>query len=122
MKGITVVMGLWLCTALAVGMVSPGVAGEPRQTLVKQYEGQVRSISIDKCSLQPGTCEGSIVLAQKGGGEVALLIRPGTWIQRGEQLVLIDELGVGNYLKVRAAELPGAKGELAITIEETDED
>ncbi len=122
MKGITVVMGLWLCTALAVGMVSPGVAGEPRQTLVKQYEGQVRSISIDKCGLQPGTCEGSIVLAQKGGGEVALLIRPGTWIQRGEQLVLIDELGVGNYLKVRAAELPGAKGELAITIEETDED
>ncbi len=122
MKRINAVVVFLLGAALALGVVSRGVAGEQRQTPVKQYEGQVRSISIDKCSLQPGTCEGSIVLAQKGGGEVALLIRPGTWIQRGEQLVLIDELGVGNYLKVRAAELPGAKGELAITIEETDED
>ena len=57
---------LLLCTALAVGLVSLGVAGEQRQTPVKQYEGQVKSIKIDKCGLQPGTCEGSIVLAQKG--------------------------------------------------------
>jgi hypothetical protein len=50
---------------------------------------------------------------------VALVIKPGTWIQRGDQLVLIDELGVGNYLKARAAQLPGWKDELAITLEET---
>ena len=122
MTGITLVIGLGLWTAIAVGMVSPRVAGAPRQTPVKPYEGQVRSISIDNCGLQPGTCEGSIALAQKGGGEVALLIRPGTWIQRGDELVLIDELAVGNYLKARAAELPGAKGDLAITLEKTDED
>jgi hypothetical protein len=119
MKRIDAVVMLLLGTALTVGLVSLGVAGEQRQTPVKQYEGQVRSIKIDKCGLQPGTCEGSIVLALKGGGEVALVIKPGTWIQRGDQLVLIDELGVGNYLKARAAQLPGWKDELAITLEET---
>jgi len=108
----------WLLT-LALGVVSLGGAGEPRQTPVKPYEGQVRSIRIDTCGLQPGTCEGSIVLAQKGGGEVALLIRPGTWIQRGNQLVLIDELAVGNYLHAQAAQLPGWQDELAITLRET---
>jgi hypothetical protein len=119
MERIKAVVMLLLCTALAVGVVSLGVAGEQRQTPVKQYEGQVKSIKIDKCGLQPGTCEGSIVLAQKGGSEVALAIRPGTWIQRGDQLVLIDELAVGNYLKARAAQLPGYKDELAITLEQT---
>jgi hypothetical protein len=113
------VVMLLLCTALAVGVVSLGVAGEQRPTPVKQYEGQVKSIKIDKCGLQPGTCEGSIVLAQKGGSEVALAIRPGTWIQRGNNLVLIDELAVGNYLKARATQLPGSKDELAITLEDT---
>ena len=119
MKRISARVMLLLCTVLAVGVVSLGVAGEQRQTPVKQYEGQVKSIRIDKCGLQPGTCEGSIVLAQKGGREVALAIRPGTWIQRGDQLVLIDELAVGNYLKARAAQLPGYKDELAITLEQT---
>jgi hypothetical protein len=119
MERIKAVVMLLLCTALAVSVVSLGVAGEQRPTPVKQYEGQVKSIKIDKCGLQPGTCEGSIVLAPKGGSEVALAIRPGTWIQRGDQLVLIDELAVGNYLKARAAQLPGYKDELAITLEET---
>jgi hypothetical protein len=119
MKHINAMVVLLLGAAVAMGLVSLGVAGEQRQTSVKQYEGQVRSIKIDKCGLQPGTCEGSIVLAQKAGGEVALLIRPGTWIQRGDQLVLIDELAVGNYLKAQAAQLPGWKDELAITLRET---
>jgi hypothetical protein len=38
---------------------------------------------------------------------VALAIRPGTWIKRGDQLVTIDELGVGNYVKLEAVQLPG---------------
>lgn len=118
MKRLNVVVVLLLCTALAVGWVSLGVAGEQRQTPVKEYEGQVRSIKIDKCGLQPGSCEGSIVLAPKGAAEVALTIGPGTWIQRGGQLVLIDELGVGNYIKARAVKLPGREDELAITLEE----
>jgi hypothetical protein len=122
MKHINAMVVLLLGAVLAMGLVSLGVAGDQRQTPVKQYEGQVRSIKIDKCGLQPGTCEGSIVLAQKAGGEVALLIRPGTWIQRGDQLVLIDELAVGNYLQAQAAQLPGSKDELAITLRETARD
>jgi hypothetical protein len=45
--------------------------------------------------------------------------RQGLGIQRGTQLVLIDELGVGNYVKARAVRLPGAPDELAITLQET---
>jgi hypothetical protein len=119
MKRINAVVVLIFCTALAVSVVSLGVAGEQRQTTVKEYEGQIRSIKIDKCGLQPGMCEGSIVLAQKGGGETTLAIKSGTWIQRGTQLMLIDELGVGNYVKARAVRLPGAPDELAIMLEET---
>jgi len=76
------------------------------QAQVKQYEGQIRSIKIDKCGLQPGSCEGSIILAKQEGGEVKLKIGPGTWIRRGENVVLIDELGVGNYVRVQAVRLP----------------
>jgi hypothetical protein len=122
MKRINAVVMLLLCTALAVGLVSLGGAGGQGKTPIKEYEGQVKSIKIDKCGLQPGTCEGAIVLAQRGGGEVALMIKPGTWIQRGDQLVLIDELAVGNYLKAQAAQLPGSKDELAITLRETARD
>ena len=129
MKRINAVVGLLLCTALAVGWVSLVVAGEQRQTPVKAYEGQIKSVKIDKCGLQPGTCEGSIVLAQKGGGDVALAILPGTWIKRGDHLVLIDELGVGNYVKAQATPLPAgaprpgtvgsSPGERAYLLEET---
>jgi hypothetical protein len=41
MKRINAVVGLLLCTALAVDLVSLGVAGEQRQPPVKQYEGQI---------------------------------------------------------------------------------
>ena len=129
MKRNNAVAVLLLCTALAVSLTSPGVAGEQRQSTIKEYEGQIKSVRIDKCGLQPGTCEGSIVLAQKGGAEVVLAILPGTWIQRGGQLVTIDELGVGNYLKARTMPLPAAAaregtvgsspGERAYLLEET---
>ena len=128
-KRINAVVVLLLCTALAVGLVSLGAAGEQHQTPVKAYEGQIKSIKIDKCGLQPGSCEGSIVIAQKAGGDVILAIMPGTWIKRGDHLVLIDELGVGNYVKAQATPLPAgapregtvgsSPGERAITLEET---
>jgi hypothetical protein len=129
MKRNNAVVVLLLCTALAASIASLGVSGEQRQLSVKEYEGQIKSVRIDKCGLQPGTCEGSIVLAQKGGAEVVLAIMPGTWIQRGGQLVTIDELGVGNHLKARAMPLPAAAaregsvgsspGERAYLLEET---
>jgi hypothetical protein len=94
------------------------------------YEGQIKAVKVEKCGLQPGTCEGSVVLAPKGGGaEVTLAITSGTWIQRGTQLVLLEQLGVGNYLKVRAMATPAAApkpgtvgccpGERAYLLEET---
>jgi hypothetical protein len=112
-----------------VGWGTPGSAGQRQGTPVRQYSGQVQSIKIDRCGLEPGTCEGSIVLKLQDGREVALAIQPGTWIKRGDQLVLIDELAVGNYLRAQAMPLPAtapregtvgsSPGERALTLEET---
>ena len=100
--------GFLLCTALAFGLVALALAGEAMKAKVQPYEGQIKSIKIDKCGLQPGTCEGSVILARAGNaGEVTLAIKPGTWLKRGDQFVTIDELGVGNYVKVEAIQLPG---------------
>jgi hypothetical protein len=88
--------------------MSLALAGAPTTAPVQPYEGQIRSVRIDKCGLQPGSCEGSVILARAGGaGNVVLAIRPGTWLKRGDQFVTIDELGIGNYVKVEAVELPG---------------
>ncbi len=129
MKQRKLIVASGLGTILVVGWVSLGMAGEQRQAPIHQYTGQVQAIKIDRCGLQPGTCEGSIVLKLQGGQEVALAILPGTWIKRGDQLVLIDELGVGNYIRAQAAPLPAAAaregavgtspGERALTLEET---
>jgi hypothetical protein len=97
-----------LCTALALGFVSLVLAGAASKAPVQPYEGQIRSVKIDKCGLQPGSCEGSVILARAGGaGDITLAIRPGTWLKRGDQFVTIDELGVGNYVKVEAVQIPG---------------
>jgi hypothetical protein len=88
--------------------VSLAMAGAGSKAAVQPYEGQIKSIKVDKCGLQPGSCEGSVILARAAGaGEVTLAIKPGTWLKRGDQLVTIDELGVGNYVKVEAVQLPG---------------
>jgi hypothetical protein len=130
MTRITTLIGIGvLGAALIVGWGTLGRAGERQPTPVHQYTGQVQSIKIDRCGLQPGTCEGSIVLKLEGGREVALAIQPGTWMKRGDQLILIDELGVGNYIRAQAAPLPtgapregtvgSSPGERALTLEET---
>jgi hypothetical protein len=129
MKQSKLIVACILGTILVVGWVSLGMAGEQRQAPIHQYTGQIQAIKIDRCGLQPGTCEGSIVLKLQGGQEIALAILPGTWIKRGDQLVLIDELGVGNYIRAQAAPLPAAAsregavgtspGERALTLEET---
>jgi hypothetical protein len=79
--------------------------------------------------MEPGTCEGSVVLAQAGGPEVTLAILPGTWLKRANQLILIDELAVRNQVTVQATPLPAtgpregtvgsSPGERAITLEES---
>jgi hypothetical protein len=109
MKGVRVAVILLLCLALPFGMALPGMARGQRQTLLKQYWGQIRSIRIDKCGRRPGLCQGSIVVVRREGGEVPLAIRPGTWIKRGDQLVLLEELRVGDDVHVQAAEIAGAE-------------
>ena len=128
MRRVNTIVVVLLCTVLFWGWVLLGSAGEPRQATVKQYRGQIKSIKIDRCGMQPGTCEGSVVLAQAGGPEVTLAILPGTWLKRANHLILIDELAVGNQVTVQATPLPtgpregtvgSSPGERAITLEES---
>ena len=128
MRGVTAMVVFLLGAALLVRWEARGMAGEQRQAPVQQYTGQIQSVKIDRCGLQPGTCEGSVVLKLPAGQEVTLAILPGTWIQRGDHLVLIDELGVGNYITAQAMALPpearrpgtvgSSIGERAITLKE----
>ena len=107
MKRIRTAVVLLLCTALSLGLVPLAMAGQATHTQTQMFEGQIKSIKIDSCGLQPGTCQGSLIVATQGRGEVALAIKPGTWIKRGDTLVTIDELGVGNFIRVEATQLPG---------------
>jgi hypothetical protein len=111
----TAVLLVW--TVLVAGGISVGTAGEQRRALLKQYWGEITSIKVDRCGKRPGLCEGTIILAQRQGGTVTLAIRPGTWIKRGERLVLIEELSVGNDIHVQAIEIAGQGGMQATTIE-----
>jgi hypothetical protein len=102
---------LGLGTMLVLGVGAWGVASAASQAQVQSYVGQVREIKIDHCGLEPGTCAGSLVLAQARGHQVDLAIPVGTTIQRGNQRVLLEELGVGNYVMVQATPLsPSPQG------------
>jgi hypothetical protein len=100
-----VLMGLGLAALLTVGVGTWGVAGAAPQARAQSFTGQVREVKIDDCGLEPGTCEGSLVLAQARGQEVDLAIPVGTMIQRGNEHVHLEELGVGNYVMVQAVPL-----------------
>jgi hypothetical protein len=99
-QGLTV---LGLGTMLVFGAGSWGMAAAASQDPAQSYTGQVESIHIDHCDQQPGTCAGSLVLAQAGDHEVTLPIPAGTTIQRGDERVHLEQLGVGNYVMVQAA-------------------
>ena len=100
-----VLMGFGLAALLTVGVGTWGVANAAPQGQAQSYTGQVREIKIDQCGLEPGTCAGSLVLAQARGQQVDLAIPAGTTLQRGNQRVHLEELGVGNYVMVQAAPL-----------------
>jgi hypothetical protein len=100
-----VLMSFGLAALLTVGAGTWGVANAATYAQAQSYTGQVREIKIDQCGLEPGTCAGSLVLAQARGGQVDLAIPAGTTIQRGNQGVHLEELGVGNYVMVQATSL-----------------
>src|SRR5262245_41406199 len=107
----SVLMGFGLAALLTVGAGTWGVANAATPAQDQSDTGQVREIKVHQCSLAPGTCAGSLVLAQARGQEVDLVIPAGTTIQRGNQRVHLEELGVGNYVMVQAAPLyPAQQG------------
>jgi hypothetical protein len=107
-RGLTV-LGLGAMLMAGTGPWGMAAAAQPAPT--QTYTGQVREIKIDQCGLEPGTCEGSLVLAQARGQEVDLAIPEGTAIQCSGQRVHLEELGVGNYVMVQAAPLsPSPQG------------
>jgi hypothetical protein len=99
-QGLTV---LGLGTMLVVGVGAWGVASAASPAQAPVYAGQVREIKIDQCGPKPGTCVGALVLAQASGQQVALAIPAGATIQRGGQRVHLEELRVGNHVRVQAA-------------------
>jgi hypothetical protein len=100
-----VLLGFGLAALLTIGVGAWGMASAAPQAQAQSYTGQVREIKIDQCGLEPGTCAGSLVLAQARGQEVDLAIAAGTTIQRGNERVHLEELGVGNYVMVQATPL-----------------
>ena len=99
--------------ALVIGGVAQGETGERGWSQLKQFWRQVKSIKVDRCGQRPGLCEDTVVLTQRHGGEVILSIRPGMWIKRGDRLVRMEELRVGDEVHVQAFEMAGAGAEQA---------
>jgi hypothetical protein len=99
--------------ALTLGGVARGAVGEQGWSHLQQYWGQVQSITIDRCGQRPGLCEGTMVLTPRRDREVSLAIRPGMWLKRGDRLVLLEELRVGDQIHVQAFEVAGAGAEQA---------
>ena len=102
----TVLLLAWI--TLALGSVAQGAAGEQGWSHLQQYWGQVQSVRVDKCGQRLGLCEGTIVLTLRHGSKVSLSIRPGMWIKRGDNFVLLEDLRPGDEIHVQAYESGGA--------------
>ena len=96
---------------LMAGAGAWGMAAAAQPVPAQTYRGQVREINIDQCGLEPGTCEGSLVLAQARGHEVTLTIPVGATMHRGDERVHLEQLGVGNYVMVQAPRQPSDRHE-----------
>jgi hypothetical protein len=107
MKRSHAITAVLLCTMLKAGWVSLGLTEETSEATVMPFEGQVKAITIILCGLQPGDCEGAMLLAKNEGGEVSLGIAPGIRIRRDQQPVTIDEVRVGDGVWGQAIHLPG---------------
>jgi hypothetical protein len=108
---------MWLILALGVSGLGVSQAGQGYTTTV--FEGQIKSVKIDKCGLQPGLCEGSIILAHKGSEDTQVEVRVGTWIKRGETFMTIEDLSVGDHVRAQTFRLPGEANPRAAIVEFT---
>lgn len=111
-----VVVCLWAMAAM-LSIVCQGLAGQGYTTTV--YEGQITSIRVDKCGIQPGLCEGSIILATPGGVDTAVTVRVGTWIKRGDEFQTIENLKIGDHVKAQTFRFPGEANPRAAILEFT---
>ena len=107
----------WLLLILGWSVVGLGQAGQGYTTTV--YEGQIKSVRIDKCGLQPGLCEGAIILARKGGEDTQVEVRVGTWIKHGGNFLTIEDLRIGDRVRTQTFRLPGEANPRAAIIEFT---
>jgi hypothetical protein len=107
----------WGTLILGLSIVWLGLAGQGYTTSV--YEGLIKSVKIDKCGLQPGLCEGSIILARQGGEDTPVDIRVGTWIKRGGNFLTIEDLKIGEQVKAQTFRLPGEANPRAAILEFT---
>jgi hypothetical protein len=81
------------------------------------YEGEIAAVRIDRCGLQPGLCEGSILLAGTGGEKTSVDIRIGTWIKRGGNFLTIEDLKIGDQVRTQTFRLPGEANARAAIVE-----
>jgi hypothetical protein len=107
----------WSTLILGLSIVWLGLAGPGYSTLV--YEGLIKSVKIDKCGLQPGLCEGSIILARQGSEDMLVDIRVGTWIKRDGNFLTIEDLNIGERVKAQTFRLPGEANPRAAILEFT---
>ena len=95
----------WLTLVLGLSGVGSGQAGQGYTTTI--YEGQIKAVKIVKCGMQPGLCEGSIILARQGSEDAQVEVRIGTWIKRGGNFLTIEDLNIGDQVKAQTFRLPG---------------
>jgi hypothetical protein len=95
----------WLMLVLELSVIGLGQAGQGYTTSV--YEGQIKAVKIVKCGMQPGLCEGSIILARQGSEDTQVEVRIGTWIKRGGNFLTIEDLQIGDQVKAQTFRLPG---------------
>src|ERR671923_270774 len=88
-------LGLWMMPTPA-----PAVQAGQRYTTTV-YEGQIKSVKIVKCGLQPGLCEGSIILGRQGSEDAQVDVRVGTWIKRGANFLTIEDLQIGEQVRAQ---------------------
>jgi hypothetical protein len=105
---------LW-AVAVMWCMAYPALAGQGYTTMV--YEGRITSIRVEKCGLQPGLCEGSIILSRPGGADTTVSVRVGTWIKRGDEFLTIEDLNIGDRVKAQTFRFPGEANPRAAILE-----